>query len=100
MRNRKDPVERSAGFGTQQIDLFVGEQALAGLIDHSEPHQARAHVGEVNLAVTALATDHAGFEGITLAPGEAAHTHRAAPFGNLDVFGLQVLGGKDGGFTE
>ena len=55
---------------------------------------------KVNLAITALAADHAGFEHITLAAGEAAHAHSATPFGDLDVFGLQVLGGEDGGFGK
>ena len=68
--------------------------------NHSETHQARAHVGQVNLAITALAADHAGFERITLAAGEAAHAHSATPFGDLDVFGLQVLGGEDGSFGK
>ena len=84
---------------TAAIDLFVGEQALAGLIDHGQTHQARAHVGEIDFAVFSVATDHAGFERIALAAGEAAHAHSAPPFGDLDVFGLQVLGGEDGGFS-
>ena len=47
-----------------------------------------------------IAADHAGFERITLATGETAHAQRATPFGDLDVFGLKIVGRQDGGFRK
>ena len=96
----KHPVQRRARFGTEQIHLIVGEDAQAAFINHSQPNQARTHIGEINLAVLTLATDHAGLKGITLATVKATNSHRAKPFRDFDVLCLKVVGAKDGGFGK
>ena len=51
-------------------------------------------------AVTPVASDHAGLKGIALTTGETAHTNGTTPFGDLDVFGFEVVRGEDGGFRK
>ncbi len=60
----------------------------------------RAHVGEIDFAVFSVASDHAGLKGIALSTDETAHTNGTTPFGDLDVFGFEVVRGEDGGFGK
>ena len=78
-----------------KVEAFVCPKPWANALKGVSKKQLQPKLS-IDLAVLALAPDHADLKGITLTTSETTHAHGTTPFGDINVLYLKVGGAKVG----